>query len=66
MRATITMDIEVSDYMVAQQEKSSIEAMFDEIRQRHENARLEFRQRRLRCRPRPAAPGPIIASYIDD
>ena len=66
MRATITMDIEVGDYIGAQQAKASIEALFTEIRQQQQTARLEFRQRRPRARPRPCAPGPIIAAYADD
>ena len=66
LRATITMDIEAGDYVDAQQAKVSIEALFSEIRQRHETASLEFKQRRPRARPRPAAPGPIIVTYADD
>lgn len=66
MRATITIEIEVEDYLDAQQAKASIEAQFTEIRQRHEDASLEFRQRRLRLRPRPGAPGPVIVAYADD
>lgn len=66
LRATITMDIEAGDYVDAQQVKASIEALFTEIRQRHESALLEFKQRRPRAKPRPAAPGPIIVTYADD
>ena len=66
LRATITIDIEAGDYLDAQQVKASIEAQFTEIRQRHEVANLEFRQRRPRRRPRPGAPGPIIVAYADD
>ncbi len=66
LRATITMDIEAGDYVDAQRAKVSIEALFLEIRQRYGTASLEFRQRRPRARPRPAAPGPIIVGYADD
>lgn len=66
LRATITIDIEVGDYLDAQRSKSSVEDLFAEIRQRHEGANLEFKQRRPRVRPRPGAPGPIIAAYADD
>ena len=66
MRATITLDIEVEDYLGAQQWKGTVEALFAEILQRHEGARLEIKQRRPRDRPRPGAPGPIVAAYIDD
>lgn len=66
MRATITIEIEAEDYLDAQRAKASIEARFTEIRQMHEDASLEFRQRRLRPRPRPGAPGPIIVAYADD
>lgn len=66
LRATITIDIEVGDYLDAQHAKASIEAQFTEIRQRHEDASLEFRQRRPRQRPRPSAPGPTIVAYADD
>ncbi len=66
LRATITMDIEVGDYIDAQQAKLSIQALFAEIRRQHESACLEFKQRRPRARPRPAAPGPIIVTYADD
>lgn len=66
MRATITMEIEGRDYLAAQQAKASIEAMFTEIRRGHETASLVFRQCRPRTRPRPAAPGPIVAAYADD
>ena len=66
LRATITIDIEAADYLDAQQTKASIEAQFTELRQRHEVASLEFRQRRPRRRPRPGAPGPVIVAYADD
>lgn len=66
MRATITIDIEVENYLDAQQAKASIETQFTEIRQSHKDASLEFRQRRLRRRPRPGAPGPVIVPYADD
>jgi hypothetical protein len=66
LRATITIDMEVGDYLEAQRSKASVEDLFDEIRQRHEDASLEFKQRRPRVRPRPGAPGPIIAAYADD
>lgn len=66
MRATITIEIEAEDYLDAQRAQASIEAQFTEIRHRHEDARLEFRQRRLRRRPRPSAPGPVIVAYADD
>jgi hypothetical protein len=66
LRATITIDIEVEDYLAAQHAKASIEAHFAEIRQRHEGASLEFRQRRPRLRPRPGAPAPVIVGYADD
>lgn len=66
LRATITIDIEVEDYLAAQHAKASIEAQFAEIRQRHEGASLEFRQRRPRMRPRPGVPAPVIVGYADD
>lgn len=66
LRATITIDIEVGDYLDAQRSKASVEDLFAEIRQQHEGANLEFKQRRPRVRPRPGAPGPIIAAYADD
>jgi hypothetical protein len=66
LRATITIDIEVEDYLAAQHAKASIEAQFTEVRQRHEGASLEFRQRRPRLRPRPGAPAPVIVGYADD
>lgn len=66
LRATITIDIEVRDYLDAQRWKASVEDLFAEIRQRDESAKLEFKQRRPRLRPRPGAPGPIIAAYADD
>lgn len=66
LRATITIDIEVGDYLDAQQWKGKVEDLFAEIRQRHEGANLEIKQRRPRVRRRPSAPGPIIAAYVDD
>lgn len=66
LRATITIDIEVEDYLAAQDVKASIDAQFADIRQRHEGASLEFRQRRPRMRPRPGAPAPVIVGYADD
>ena len=66
MRATITIDIEVENYLDAQQAKASIETQFTEIRQSHKDASLNFKQRRLRRRPRPGAPGPVIMPYADD
>lgn len=66
LRATITIDIEADDYLEAQRARALIEAQFTEIRERHEDAGLEFRQRRPRLRPRPGAPGPLIVAYADD
>lgn len=66
LRATITIDIEVGEYLDAQQAKAAIEARFIEFRQQYEDASLEFRQRRPRLRPRPGAPGPVVVGYADD
>jgi hypothetical protein len=66
LRATITIDIEVEDYLAAQHAKASIAAQFAEFRQRQGGARLEFTQRRPRMRPRPGVPAPVIVGYADD
>lgn len=66
LRATITMDIEARDHVDVEAAKTSIEATFVKIRELHESANLEFKQRRLRARPRPGAPGPVVAAYLDD
>ena len=65
-RATITIDFEAGDDVEAQEEKTAIEAAFAAIQPAHQSTRLEFRRRKLRARPRPGAPGLIIAAYADD
>lgn len=65
-RATITFDIEVDDDRDAMKQKAAIEAAFALIRPLHEAASLDFKQRRIRTRPRPGAPAHIVAVYADD
>ena len=65
-RATITIDFEAGDDVQAQEQRAAIETAFSAIQPAHKDTRLEFRRRRLRARPRPGAPGLIIAAYADD
>lgn len=66
IRATITVDLELDDDFEAKEEKAAIEAAFALIRPLNESASLDFKQRRPRTRPRPGAPGHIVAAYADD
>ena len=65
-RATITVDIEVDDDRDARMERVAIEAAFALIRPLSESASLDVKQRRTRNRPRPGAPGTIVAEHEDD
>ena len=65
-RATITIDFEADDDVEAQGEKAAIEAAFAASQLVQKCAQLDFRRRKPRARPRPGAPGLIIAAYADD
>lgn len=65
-RATITIDIEVDDDRDAAMERAVIEAAFALIRPLNESASLDVKQRRIRNRPRPGAPGTVVAEYEND
>ena len=66
-RATITIDFEATADGEAEEEKAAIKAVVAAIKPEHETMRLVFRRRRKPgARPRPGAPGPMVAAYADD
>lgn len=65
-RAVITIDFEAGDVVEAQDAMAAIEEAFAPMKPLPGDARLSFTRRRPRLRPRPGAPGPMIAAYADD
>ena len=53
MRATLTIDIEVTDYMQAGEHEARLRELQQELKDRYGCASLEFKERR----PRPAVDG---------
>lgn len=66
LRGTITVDVDVADYLEAQCEQTALNDLFAAIKEKFPAATLEFRQRKPRQRRRPAAPRLKIVPYRDE
>ena len=59
MRATLTIDIEVTDYMQAGEHEARLRELQQELKDRYGCASLEFKERRQRPAPDGAA-APVV------
>ena len=66
LRATITIDLEAEDSVQAEGLKAKLANEYELLRREYLSAKLEFRQRKTRSRPRAASPAVVMAVYLDD
>lgn len=60
LRAQISIDIEVSDFLEAATHQRRVEQLYDLVRHSYDQAQLDFRQRRQRTLSRNAGDGALI------